>query len=351
MVGSLVFLTPRGGFVALAAVLPLTAVVVASRRVRRVRLLLGLSAAPTVRRFPRVLALAAVPLLLGLAATQPVLSSTTSGRVRTDAQAFFVIDVSRSMKAAKGPRAPTRFARAVQDAIALRAAIPTVPAGIATLTDRVLPSLFPSPDESVFDQTMTRAIALEQPPPASENVIATWLGALGALGTQNFFPASARRRLVVVLTDGESRPFDAQQVARALATGPGVHVVLVHVSAPGEAVYNGTQLEQGYRENPASAQTLAALAGATGGAVFGENDLGGASRAARADLGTGPTVVQGRSVRVRPLAPYIVLLSLVPLLAVFGGARVPRGVGAALRSRPRRRATDAARPVPALDES
>jgi hypothetical protein len=328
MAASIVFLTPLGGLAALAAVAPLAGAVVAARRVRRARTLLGLAAAPSGRRLPRLLALAAVPALLGLAATQPAVRSATSARVRTDAQAFFVIDVSRSMRASKGPGAPTRFARAVKDAIALRAAIPTIPSGIATLTDRVLPSLLPNPDERVFDDTITHAVSLEQPPPASENVIATSLAALGALGTQNYFPPAAKRRLVVVLTDGESRAFDAGPVARALASGPGVRLVLVHVWATGEGVYVGGRLEPGYREDPASQQALAALADASGGAWFGEQSLGSAIRAERADLGTGPTIAQGRSERVRTLAPYLVLLSFLPLLAVLGRAGV-RGAGAA----------------------
>ncbi len=157
MSGSVVYLTPAGGFVAVAVALPLAGAALAARRARRARTLLGLGAAPRRHRAGRLVALAAVPLLLALAATQPVLSSTTNARVRTDAEAYFVIDVSRSMDASKGPRQPSRFARAVKDAIALRAAIPTMPAGIATLTDRVLPSLFPNPDSSVFDDTMTHA--------------------------------------------------------------------------------------------------------------------------------------------------------------------------------------------------
>lgn len=330
MDGSLVFLTPLGGLAAVAAAAPLAGAVVAERRVRRARTQLGLAGAQPGRRLPRLLALAAVPALLGVAATQPVIRSTTSARVRADAEAFFVIDVSRSMKASKGPAAPTRFARAVEDAIALRAAIPMIPSGIATLTDRVLPSLFPNPDATVFDDTITHAVAIEQPPPENENVVATSLAALGALGTQNYFAPAAKRRLVVVLTDGESRPFDVGPVAHALASGPGVHLVLVHVWARGEAVYDGRRLEQGYRENPNSQQTVASLAEASGGAWFGERSLGNAIRAEKADLGTGATIVQGRSERLRTLAPYVVLLSFLPLLAALGPAGA-RGVVARRR--------------------
>ena len=206
-----------------------------------------------------------------------------------------------------------------------------VPSGIATLTDRALPSLFPTPDESVFDGTLAHAISLEQPPPENQNIVATTLGAIGSLGTQNFFPATARRRLVVVLTDGESRPFDARQVARALHSGPGVRVVLVHVSRKSEAVYDGSRIEQGYSESLDSEQALKSLASATGGSVFGEGELAQAIRAEQADLGTGPTIIRGTTERTRALAPYLALLSLVPLLVALVPAH--RAARARVRSR------------------
>ena len=57
-------------------------------------------------------ALAAVPVLLGIAAAQPVLETTHVVPERTDVEAYVVIDVSRSMLAAAGPGEPTRFERA-----------------------------------------------------------------------------------------------------------------------------------------------------------------------------------------------------------------------------------------------
>ena len=211
---SLVFLTPFAGLVILAAIVPLVSVGIAGRRIARARSRLGLSAPPRTRRLPVILALLFVCALLALAAMQPAVRSTTTAKVRTDAQAIFVLDISRSMLAARSPHSPDRLARAKQLATAMREAIPDVPSGVATLTDRVLPSLFPNSDPAVFDATVAHAVGIEQPPPANVcDVIATSLAALGSLGTQNYFPPTARRRLVVALTDGESRPFDARQVA------------------------------------------------------------------------------------------------------------------------------------------
>ena len=63
------------------------------------------------------------------------------------------------MAAALTPRAPTRLDRAVSAAAALRASIPNVEAGIATLTDRVLPDLLPVADRPSFDATLARRSA------------------------------------------------------------------------------------------------------------------------------------------------------------------------------------------------
>lgn len=318
---SLVFLTPAAALVAAVAALPVAALALAERRVREGRVALRLSAPPPTRLIGRVAALTAVVALLGVAAAEPAVRIHSTARVRTDAQAMFVVDVSRSMAAARSPGGRTRLARAKTEAIAIRDALPEIPSGVATMTDRVLPNLLPSSDASVFTDTLREAVALEQPPPADQNVTATTLAALRVLATGNYFRATARHRLVVVLTDGESRPFDMQAVARALAQARGERLVLVHVWSPGEAIYDGRQQEEGYNENPASRETLAELASATAGVAVAEGNLRRAISAARADLGAGPTIVADRSDQTRTLAPYVALAALVPLLLLWGGRR------------------------------
>ena len=314
LAASLVFLTPAGALVGLSAALPLAAVAIAARRERRGREGLGLPTPPRVSRVPRVAALLCVVALMAVAAAQPALKSTTRLRVRTDAQAFFVIDNSRSMLAAARPGSPTRLARAKAAAMRLRNALADVPSGVGTMTDRVLPNLLPTSDPGVFAATVRQAIQIEEPPPTITDVVATSLGSIGAVATQNYFSPSARKRLLVVLTDGESRPFDARQVARELATRPGVALVLVDLEHPGEAVYVGGQPETGYREDPASHQTLASLAAATGGTLVSDGSLGSAVSAARRYLGSGPAVAAARTTRVRTLAPFVILIALAPLL-------------------------------------
>ena len=158
LVATLVVLDPRVALVGAAAALPVLGLLVAERRVGRTRTVLGLPAPPRSRRLAPVVALLAVVGLLAAAAAQPALRSSASIRVRTDVEAMFVLDTSRSMLAAGSARGPNRFARAKRLAIALRAAIPEVPSGVANFTDRVLPNLLPSASVADFDDTVARAV-------------------------------------------------------------------------------------------------------------------------------------------------------------------------------------------------
>ncbi len=84
------------------------------------------------------------------------------------------------------------------------------------MTDRTVPLLFPSADPDAFEQTARRALASEAPPPREVNtVVDDARRDRRAAGANLFLPAD-RRRVLVVLTDGESRPFAEGEVARAL---------------------------------------------------------------------------------------------------------------------------------------
>ena len=318
MAASLVVLTPLGGLVAIACVLALAAYVVGSRRVRGVRSLLGLEPPSRRRERTYVGALLAVPLVVALVAMQPAWRTSGERRVRTDAQVYVAIDSSRSMLAAAGPLAPTRLDRAKAAAIAIRAALPGFAVGVGTLTDRVLPNLLPSPDERSFASTVEKAIDIEQPPPASTGVKVSTLAALAEVPGGGTFAPSARRRALVVLTDGESRPFDPGAVAAALGRAPATALVLVHVWGPREAIYAADGTPEGtYRPDPASAAALQSLAGAAGATVLGERRAADAARAVRTALGTGPTVRLGIEPRIRALGRFVALAALLPLALVL----------------------------------
>src|SRR5207247_8423161 len=138
-----------------------------------------------------------------------------------------------------------------------------------TLTDRALPNLFPTTDTGLFRLTMERAVGIEQPPPTLNAIVSTNLGGIqpnnntgvGALGTQNFFDRLARKRVVVLLTDGESRGFDAGPVAKQLGTNPGVRLVIIHVWSSDERVFGDDgKPEKGYHVIPTSRSLLDSLA-------------------------------------------------------------------------------------------
>ena len=133
---------------------------------------LGFATAPRERVQP--VALAATVCLLALAAAQPALTGGRA-RVRTDAAVLFVVDTSRSMLAG------ARLEQARARAIALRGSVPELPAGVATLTDRVLPDLLPTADAGVFAATLHRAVRVDEPPPQELQPVVTTFEPLGTI--------------------------------------------------------------------------------------------------------------------------------------------------------------------------
>jgi hypothetical protein len=225
------------------------------------------------------------------------------------------------MLAASAPGAPTRLQRAKRLATRLRAAIPDVPAGAATLTDRVLPNVFPTEDAAAFDSTVRDAVGIGRPPPEQTDVTATTFDRLGDLATQGFFTPDAKKRVVVVLTDGESRPFASP--APALRSG-NVSLLVVHVWRPGERIFRTHgRPEAAYRPNPSSGATVAQLAAAAGGRAVPEGDVGAAVRAIRAEAGSGPTTARGEQGRLRPLTPYVAAVAFAPLLLLLRRRNFP----------------------------
>jgi hypothetical protein len=254
-----------------------------------------------------------VPVLIALAAMQPVVETTRTVRERTDAEAFVVFDVSRSMLAAADPESPTRLERAQAIAEQLRAKLPQVPIGVLSLTDRVLPHLFPTIDENVFVSTVEKAIGIERPPPALYfSTRATSLGTLDAIPTRDFFPPSARKRLLVVLTDGESRPVDSD-LKGAYSKGPPIEALFVHLWRADERIYETGVEEPGYRPDRASTSVLTTAASAMDGRVFTEGQVGALRQAALAALGAGPTRERVTEGNRQALMPWVVLAAVLPL--------------------------------------
>jgi len=234
--------------------------------------------------------------------------------VRTDAEAFVVIDVSRSMLARREAGSSTRLARAKRAASELRASLGGVRVGIASLTDRVLPHLFPSADEDVFEATLERAIGIERPPPGGRfRRRATELDALASVRSLHFFSPKAKQRLLFVLTDGETVPVNRARLARQLQRAPAVDTVFVQFWARDEHVYTRRAVEPQYVPDPAARSVLDGIAEAINGSVYSEQGVDDAVRKARALLGSGPTVVEGERQDPIALAPYLSVAAFLPL--------------------------------------
>jgi hypothetical protein len=140
------FLTPWAASIGFVAILPLAAARVRERRSDRVRAAIGLEPPPRRRPLGRAAAVCLVFGLLAVAAAQPSVRDVTTTEVRTDAQVFVTLDTTGSMAASSGRGAPTRFERAVDFALRLRSGLADVPVGVASLTNRPLPHLFPTAD-------------------------------------------------------------------------------------------------------------------------------------------------------------------------------------------------------------
>ena len=314
MATSLVFLSPLGALLALVVLVPLGAVFLVRRRARRVRETLGL-VEPSLSRLVLTLAtIVAAGTFLGVAAAQPVVEQTTTVHIRTDAEAYVVVDISRSMLARRGSGGQQRIDRAKRIARELRSSLGDIRFGVVSLTDRVLPHLFPSADVDVFEATLDRSLGIEQPPPRSSLATsATKLDALAAIRTLRFFSPLSRKRLLVVLTDGETQPVGGARLGALLRRTPAIETVFVHLWHPDERVYTGNVPEAQYRPDPSARALLDGIAKSIRGSVYAESDVTPATQKARELLGDGPTVVQGEEAGRVPLAPYLAAAALAPL--------------------------------------
>lgn len=326
LAAGLTFLAPLGALVALAGIVPLAALGVSARRSERVARLLRLE--PAGRR-PLIVpaALAALAFVsLGVAAAQPALRTTNRQDVRTQSQIFFVVDVSRSMVASETLNGRTRLARARAVVARLHAAVPDVPSGLAGLTDRVLPYLFPTANTNAFDETLRRSVLVESPPPQQVSTNATSFAGLAALASDGFFQQSVQRRTCVLVTDAETRSYPTQSVAQALDGTHGCRVLVVRVGGSRDRVFgiDGTP-EAGYAPDPAAAANARQLADATGGRAFGEGSLGAAASALRTVAAVGPVRREAARATTQALAPYAALVAgLLALALVLTRLRVRR---------------------------
>jgi hypothetical protein len=310
---NLAFLTPLGALLAALALVPLAVYALRQRRARRIRSALRLDEPSLRSRLPVAAALGAVPALLGLAAAQPVIESDRARQERTDAEVWVVLDTSRSMLAAERSRAPTRFQRARDLALTLSEQLPDVRLGLASMTDRVLPHVFPTTDRRVLATSLRESMGIERPGPTVSLTGAptTTFDSLAAIPTRNYFAPTARKRVLVVLTDGETRPLE-QDLSGPYGRDRRIATLLVRVGERGERIFFAGVPEDAYQPFGDAAAALSRVATQVRGRVLAD-DPAGVVAAVRSEVGTGPTrerIIEGER---RALMPWVTLAAFLPL--------------------------------------
>lgn len=308
------FLTPLAALVGVVGVAAVLAHLATRRRSRVVNAALGLDQPGRRQAVIDVGLFASVSALIALACTQPVVSSSARLEGREGAEVYVVMDITRSMLARRAPSEPTRLERAQALAKEIRASVPDVRVGVVSLTDRVLPHLFPTLSANTFAAVVDRAVGIERPPPDRRTQRATSLNALGDLGKAAFYDVLSNRRVAVVLTDGETLPVDLVTLRRRVLETR-VAMVFVHVSHPGERVVaSDGRPDPTYRPDPTALRSLRTVAGAVEGALYSEAESEEVTAAISRMVGAGALVEQGRELHPRELAPYLIALTGIPLL-------------------------------------
>jgi hypothetical protein len=322
---SISFISPVGFVIALAGVVAIVVLLAGDQRLRRVCVVVGLRP-PTFRTtLPLVVAVAALTAFLSLAAAQPVLATQQKTSGRADAEVYFVFDISRSMGARKGPNAPTRLDRARAVAKEIRAGLDGIPAGVASLTDRLLPHLFPSASVNDFNAVVDRALGVDRPPArlAWGDTLGTRLSAIAELPNFGYFSEQAKRRAIVVLTDGETLPDGLSSLPAALTQNQ-LHPFLVRIWGPDERVYDARGIvNPNYRPDPESTATFDQLANSLQTRVYGVHDGARIADTIRKDLGKGPMTTRGRELRSTTLTPWLVGLAFLPLVYILYRRNLP----------------------------
>jgi hypothetical protein len=306
------FLTPIDALFALAAAVPLAALWLAHTRMESVRRVFSLQSPRRPELVAVIVALALLPVLMGVAAAQPVVVRHQELGQRLDVQVYLVFDTSTSMSARTGPHGLSRLERAKQEAEEVIPKLGDIPVGVASMTDRVLPYLMPTPNHLLIRRTLAQSVGIDLPPPSQLYTgRATTFSALYPVPYSNFYSPGVRHRILVVFTDGEAAHISA--VGYELARAMTVHPLFVHVWAPTERIYVHGRVDPNYRPDPTSARALSRFATAAHGRVFAENDLDTLAQTIRAEAGSTPVTTDVLGYARVALAPWFVLAGIIPL--------------------------------------
>lgn len=307
----LFFLSPYAALVGLAIILPLMNFVVRERRRSRRRRAWKLPAPSALSVVADAGALLAIGALLALAAAQPVVEHKAARYARTDVEALVVIDTSRSMLATRAPDAATRFDRAKALVLAIRHRFPEIPIGLVSFTDRPLPHIFPTTDRTDFAQTLNDAIGIERPPPREQDFRVTDFTQLAPISTDRFFSDQVAKRVLVVLTDGESKSVVRESLSRNFQEA-NIHVVFVPFWNADERIFGDHGEVEQYRPSNDAFQELVLLARFLQAPVVLEENTTQLYRLLDQYFGNGTRVVAGTQRTATSLSGFAILLAGLP---------------------------------------
>ena len=304
---NLVFLTPWAALVGLAFVAPLATLAIRERAYSRVRSTLDLRRPSAPRILTRPVGLVVLAALVAATAAQPAVRATDATPVRSDAELFLTFDVSRSMLARRAPGGVTRLERSRALGSEVHAALGDLPTGVATLTNRLMPLLFPTGDARGVTAVIAHSLRIMQPPPERLTAArASSLAALSLAADRSYFNPSARKRVLVVFSDLDTDIFSLDGTLRLLRRHR-IEPFVVRVAAPGERIFDSAGRPFGYRS--VSTVTVDGLRRAHWHA-FEENAPGRLIAEIRSYLGKGPVAESGLVESQRNLAPLFALAAL-----------------------------------------
>jgi hypothetical protein len=179
-----------------------------------------------------------------------------------------------------------------------------------------------------FADTVDGAIDVLKPPPPAFQLVATTFDPLAALRDQGFFAPAARRRVAVLLTDGESITYFPQTVGqrltgtlppvflsgRQLRPQSPVHLIVIRFGTSQDRVYraDGT-VDPGYRPDLRAPAIVEELTREAHGEAFDGSQLGAAKTALRRAIGSGSKSKHVTQMKTKRLAVYTAGVALLPL--------------------------------------
>jgi hypothetical protein len=244
-----------------------------------------------------------------------VIETTRARSERSDAELFVALDSSRSMLASTKAGSPTRIERAAALVNWLSQSLPEIPIGLAAFDGTMLPYVLPTTDGRVLATSLTDSLEIERAAQLSGPLAprqTTSLEALAAIPRGSYFTPSVRKRVLVVLTDGETNEVSGR-LARAFLREPRIQTIFVRFWSGDERVYTGGVPEPAYEPDPDSGALLERIASAIGGRVYDETDRGSVLVSAKRALGSGPTEARHVEGQRLALMPYVTLAALLPL--------------------------------------